>query len=306
MAPRANWKGYLKLSLVSCAVELFPASTTKERVSFHLLNRETGNRLRRQLVDSETGEVVESDDQVKGYEVAKRDYVMMEDGDLESVAIESTHTIDIESFVPRAEIDEVYLETPYYLTPDGKVAEEAFAVIRDAMRAKKVVGLGRVVLYRRERIVMLEPRGKGIAARTLRYAYEVRDDEDYFEDIGDVAVAGEMLDLAEHIIDKKLTSFDPAKFEDRYQNALVDLIKAKTGHRPAPKLEAPSKPSNVINLMDALRKSIAAEKKADKAETRPAQAAAKSASRGATKKSQPASKARGPSKSGSKRMKKAS
>ncbi len=170
MAPRANWKGYLKLSLVSCAVELFPASSTKERVSFHLLNRDTGNRLRRQLVDSETGEVVDSDDQVKGYEVAKRDYVVMEDRDLESVAIESTHTIDIESFVPRAEIDEVYLDTPYYLSPDGKVAEEAFAVIRDAMRAKKVVGLGRVVLYRRERIVMLEPRGKGIAARTLRYA----------------------------------------------------------------------------------------------------------------------------------------
>lgn len=306
MAPRANWKGYLKLSLVSCAVELYPASTTKERVSFHLLNRETGNRLRRQLVDAETGEVVESDDQVKGYEVAKRDYVMMEDGDLESVAIESTHTIDIESFVPRAEIDEVYLETPYYLAPDGKVAEEAFAVIRDAMREKKVVGLGRVVLYRRERIVMLEPRGKGIAARTLRYAYEVRDDEDYFEDIGDVKVSGEMLDLAEHIIDKKLTSFDPAKFEDRYQNALIDLIKAKTGHRPAPKIDAPSKPSNVINLMDALRKSIAAEKQPDKPASRPSRAAAKSSSRGATKKSPASGKAKAAAKSGSKRLKKAS
>jgi DNA end-binding protein Ku len=306
MAPRANWKGYLKLSLVSCAVELYPASTTKERVSFHLLNRETGHRLRRQLVDGETGEVVESDDQVKGYEVAKRDYVMMEDSDLESVAIESTHTIDIESFVPRAEIDEIYLDTPYYLAPDGKVAEEAFAVIRDAMRAKKVVGLGRVVLYRRERIVMLEPRGKGIAARTLRYAYEVRDDEDYFDDISDVKVPGEMLELAEHIIDKKLASFDPARFEDRYQNALIELIKAKTGHRPAPKLEAPSKPSNVINLMDALRKSIAAEKQPDKPQTRPARAAAKSASSGATKKSRPAGKSRPASKGGARKLKKAS
>ena len=188
MAPRANWKGYLKLSLVSCAVELYPATSTKDRVSFHLLNRETGNRLRRQLVDEATGEVVESDDQVKGYEVAKRDYVIMDEGDLDRVAIESTHTIDIESFVPRDEIDEVYLDTPYYLTPDGKVAEEAFAVIRDAMQAKGVVGLGRVVLYRRERIVMLEPRGRGIAARTLRYAYEVRRDEYYFDGIVDVKV----------------------------------------------------------------------------------------------------------------------
>ena len=174
MAPRANWKGYLKLSLVSCAVELYPSSTTKDRVTFNMVNRETGNRLRRQLVDEVTGDLVESDQQVKGYEIAKRDYVILEDDEIESVAIESTHTIDIESFVPRAEIDEVYLETPYYLTPDGKVAEEAFAVIRDAMRERKVVGLGRVVLYRRERIVMLEPRGKGIAARTLRYGYEVQ------------------------------------------------------------------------------------------------------------------------------------
>jgi DNA end-binding protein Ku len=309
MAPRANWKGYLKLSLVSCAVELFPASSTKERVSFNLLNRETGNRLKRQLVDSETGEVVESEDQVRGYEVAKRDYVIVEDEDVDKVAIESTHTIDIESFVPRAEIDEVYLDTPYYLTPDGKVAEEAFAVIREAMRAKKVVGLGRVVLHRRERIVMLEPRGKGIAARTLRYAYEVRDDEDYFDDIGDVTIAGEMLDLAEHIIDKKLTSFDPTRFEDRYQNALIDLIKAKTGDRPAPKMAAPAKPSNVINLMDALRKSIAAEKKESapaKPAARPARAAAKAAGASATKTSRSAAKARAPAKGGARRMKKAS
>lgn len=286
MAPRASWKGYLKLSLVSCAVQLFPASSTKERVAFHLLNRETGNRLRRQLVDQETGEVVEADEQVKGYEVAKHDYVMLEEDDIESVSIESTHTIDIESFVPRSEIDEVFLEAPYYLAPDGKVAEEAFAVIRDAMRDRKVVGLGRVVLYRRERLVMLEPRGKGIVARTLRYAYEVRNDRDYFDDIGDVAISGEMLDLAEHIIDKKLTTFDPSRFEDRYQTALIDLIKAKTGNRPMPKLDAP-KPSNVINLMDALKKSIAVEtagaSKAPEKE-RPARTAAKSASTSATRK----------------------
>jgi len=306
MAPRANWKGYLKLSLVSCAVELYPATTTKDRVAFHMINRETGHRLRRQLVDEVTGEVVESDAQARGYEIAKREYVLLEEDEIESVAIESTHTIDIESFVPREEIDEVYLDAPYYLAPDGKVAEEAFAVIRDAMRERQVVGLGRVVLYRRERIVMLEPRGNGIAARTLRYAYEVRDDRDYFDDIGDVKVAGEMLDLAQHIIDKKLTSFDPARFEDRYQNALVDLIKAKTGHRPAPKLEAP-KPSNVINLMDALRRSIAAEKgEAAEPKRKPQRAAAKSAATSATRKQRAPAKGKAAAKSAGKRLKKAS
>jgi DNA end-binding protein Ku len=306
MAPRANWKGYLKLSLVSCAVELYPATTTKDRVAFHMINRETGHRLRRQLVDEVTGEVVESDEQARGYEIAKCEYVLLEEDEIESVAIESTHTIDIESFVPREEIDEVYLDAPYYLAPDGKVAEEAFAVIRDAMRERQVVGLGRVVLYRRERIVMLEPRGNGIAARTLRYAYEVRDDRDYFDDIGDVKVAGEMLDLAQHIIDKKLTSFDPARFEDRYQNALVDLIKAKTGHRPAPKLEAP-KPSNVINLMDALRRSIAAEKaEAAEPKRKPQRAAAKSAATAATRKQRAPAKGKAAAKGAGKRLKKAS
>lgn len=286
-------------------MELYPAATSKERVSFHLLNRETNNRLRRQMVDPETGDVVESSDQVKGFEIAKRQYVTLDESEIEKVQIESNHTIDIESFVPRTEIDEVYLDTPYYLAPEGKVAEEAFAVIRDAMRERQVVGLGRVVLYRRERIVMLEPRGNGIAARTLRYAYEVRDDRDYFDDIGDVKVAGEMLDLAQHIIDKKLTSFDPARFEDRYQNALVDLIKAKTGHRPAPKLEAP-KPSNVINLMDALRRSIAAEKaEAAEPKRKPQRAAAKSAATAATRKQRPPAKGKAPAKSAGKRLKKA-
>src|SRR3954462_1377735 len=173
MAARASWKGYLKLSLVSCAVEMYPATTQKERVAFHLLNRETGNRLRRQLVDPDTQEVVDSQDQVKGYEVAKREYVVLEEEEIEQVALESTHTIDIESFVPRAQIDENYIDTPYFLAPDGKVAEEAFAVIREAMKERDVVGLGRVVLYRRERIVMLEPRGKDRVARAVRYVYDI-------------------------------------------------------------------------------------------------------------------------------------
>ena len=257
MAPRSNWKGYLKLSLVSCPVQLYPATTTKERVSFHLLNRDTGNRLRRKLVDPDTDEAVESEDQVKGYQVAKNEYVLVEEDEIDQVAIESTHTIDIETFVPRKEIDETFIDTPYYLTPDGKLAEEAFAVIRDAMRGKNVVGLGRVVLYRRERPIMLEPRGKGLVATTLRYAYEVRADEDYFEDIGEPEVSEEMLDLATHIIGRKMSHFDPKRFEDRYQDALLELIKAKQAHRPATVSTAAPRPSNVVSLMDALRRSIA-------------------------------------------------
>lgn len=259
MAPRSNWKGYLKLSLVSCPVQLFPATTTKDRVAFHLLHRETGNRLRRKLIDPDTDETVESDDQVKGYQVGKNEYVLMEEDEIDSVAIESTHTIDIETFVPRSEIDETFLDTPYYLTPDGKMGEEAFAVIREAMRDKNVVGIGRVVLYRRERPILLEPRGKGLVATTLRYAYEVRSDEDYFEDVGDVAVPDEMLDLATHIIGRKMSHFDAKRFEDRYQNALLELIKAKQAHQPV-KANAPvARPSNVVSLMDALRKSISSE-----------------------------------------------
>jgi DNA end-binding protein Ku len=277
MAPRSNWKGYLKLSLVSCPVQLFPATTTKERVSFHLLHRDTGNRLRRKLVDPETDEAVESDEQVKGYQVAKNEYVILEEEEIDAVAIESTHTIDIETFVPRDEIDETFLDTPYYLTPDGKLGEEAFAVIRDAMREKNVVGIGRVVLYRRERPIMLEPRGKGLVATTLRYAYEVREDEDYFENIGEPEVSEEMLDLATHIIGRKLAHFDPKRFEDRYQNALLELIKAKQTHQPVKVAANAPKPSNVVSLMDALRRSIAEQdngKGATKEEKAPARAKA--------------------------------
>src|SRR4051812_42098341 len=246
VAPRSNWKGFLKLSLVSCPVQLFPATTSKERVAFHMLNRETGNRLRRRLVDSDTNEDVDSADQVKGYQVGKNEYLVMEDEEIDSVAIESTHTIDIEAFVPREEIDETYLDTPYYLAPDGKMGEEAFAVIREAMREKGVVGIGRLVLYRRERPVMLEPRGKGIVLTTLHYAYEVRDDGDYFENIDDVEIPEEMLDLATHIIQRKHAHFDPKRFEDRYQDALLELIKAKQQHRPIKQAVPPPRPTNVV------------------------------------------------------------
>lgn len=274
MAARANWKGYLKLSLVSCPVQLYPATSAKERVSFHLLNRETGNRLRRKLVDPETDEPVETEDQVKGYQIGKNDYVLVEEEEFEKIAVESSHTIDIETFVPRKEVDEAYLDTPYFLVPDGKMAEEAFSVIREAMREKGVCGIGRVVLYRRERPILLEPRGKGLAATTLRFAYEVRKDEEFFEDIGDHKVEGEMLDLATHIIGRKMAHFDPKQFDDRYQEALLAIIDAKRQNKPVKSAPAEKRPSNVVSLMDALRKSIADEKGA-KGEEAPAKEAAK-------------------------------
>ena len=258
MAPRANWKGYLKLSLVSCPVALFPAVSRTERISFHLINRDTGHRLRQQYVDSVTGDIVERDEQVRGYEVGKNDYITLEESEIAEQALESTHTIDIETFVPRAEIDEVYLDSSYYLAPDDKVADEPFVVIRDAMRKADMVGLARVVLAGRERIVMIEPRDKGLLATTLHYKYEVRDEKPYFKSIPDLKLSKDVLDLAAHIIETKRGKFDPAKFEDRYQDALVGLVRAKRAGKPLPAAPQQKAPSNVINLMDALRRSVAA------------------------------------------------
>ncbi len=284
MAPRASWKGYLKLSLVSCSVALFPSSNASERISFNMLNRETGNRLKQQMIDSETEEVVEREDRIRGYEFAKGNYVTVEDEDLEKVQIEATHTIDIQQFVPADQLDPVYVDGAHYLAPDDKVAEEAFAVIREAMRKKKVVGIGTLVLNRRERIVALSPRGKGILVQNLNYKYEVRSDTAYFEDIKDVKIPEEMMDLAEHIIDKKKGEFDPDRFEDRYEEALKEMLAAKQEGR-AIKTPKEERPSNVINLMDALRKSIEADKggKAAKSSKAPARAKAKSKTRGAKK-----------------------
>jgi DNA end-binding protein Ku len=259
MAPRANWKGYLKLSLVSCEIALYPASSSSERVRFNRLNRQTGNRLKQLMVDAGTEEPVDREDQVKGYQVAKNSYVQVEDDELDAIKIESTHTIDVESFVKMEEVDKRYLDTPYYIAPEGKVGIEAFTVIRDAMRDKGRAGLGRVVISRRERMVLLEPFDKGILATLLRYPYEVRGHEAYFEDIPDVEIPDEMRDLAAHIVERKAAKFDPAKFEDRYENAVVELLKSKETGQPVHIPEAP-RPSNVVNLMDALRRSIAAEK----------------------------------------------
>jgi DNA end-binding protein Ku len=259
MAARPNWKGYLKLALVSCPVAMFSATSSSERISFHMMNRNTGNRLKQQYIDAETGDLVDSNDRVKGYEVARNDYVLIEPEELKDVQLESTHTIEIEHFVPRSEIDPVYYDSSYYIVPDDEVGAEAFAVIREAMRKRDMVGLARVVLYGRERIIMLEPRGKGLAGTTLHYNYEVREDKSYFDEITNKTVAKDMLDLASHIIDTKVGHFDPSEFKDRYQDAVVDLIRAKRAGKPLPTPAAP-KPSNVVNLMDALKRSLDAEK----------------------------------------------
>jgi DNA end-binding protein Ku len=256
--PRPSWKGYLRLSLVSCPVALYNATSTAERVSFNTLNRRTGNRLKQQMVDSATEEVVDPTDRVKGYQVSKGQYVTVEDDDLEALKIESTKLIEIETFVPLPEVDQVYFDASYYLAPDDRVAEEAFAVIRDAMARKKVVGIGRVVLNRRERMLMLAPRGKGILGTSLRYPYEVRKDDEYFSGISDTELPEEMLDIAEVIIDRKSGHFQPEKFTDRYEEAVVNLIKAKQAGEAFVVPEAPA-PSKVVNIMDALKRSLQAE-----------------------------------------------
>ncbi|MEJ0075667.1 MAG: Ku protein [Alphaproteobacteria bacterium] len=255
MAPRPIWKGYLKLSLVSCAVTMYTATSTSSRIRLHIINRETGNRIRNQALDSETGDVVETENKVKGYELKDGKYVLLEDNELDDVALESTHTLDIESFVPRDEVDEIYLDESFYVVPDGEAAYEAFAVIREAMKKTDMVGLGRVVMHRRERLLMLGPRHKGLAATALRYKPEVRDEDSYFDEIPGVKVTSDMLALAEHILKQKMSHFDPEKFEDRYEDALSALIKAKRAGKEPPAAPEP-KPSNVINLMDALRRSV--------------------------------------------------
>jgi DNA end-binding protein Ku len=260
MAPRPNWKGYLKLSLVSCPVLLYPASSASERISFRQINKQTGNRLRQQLVDSVTGDVVAGEDKGRGYEVGKEEYIQIEDEEIEALEIESTHQIDIDKFVPRDQIDPRYIDSPYYIAPDGNVGQEAFAVIRDAMRGKAMVALARVVISKRERVIMLEAFDKGLRATTLRYPYEVRSEKPFFEDIPDVKVEGEMLKLAEHILESKAGDFDPSQFEDRYETALTELLKAKQAGRPVQASKPAEAPSNVVNLMDALKRSVAAER----------------------------------------------
>ena len=260
MTPRPNWKGYLKLSLVACPVALYSATSTSDRVRFHIINRKTGNRVHNVIVDAQTGDLVEDGDRVKGFEVRKGEHILIEDEELDEVALESTHTIEIEAFIPRQEVDEIYLDESYYIVPTGGgVADEAFMVIREAMKAEDVVGLARVVLYRRERLLMLQPRGKGLMATALRYRNEVREEDRYFADIAKEKIPADMIDLATHIVKSKITHFDPDRFRDRYEEALAALIRAKGAGKSPPKPPAPRR-DNVINLMDALRRSVRADK----------------------------------------------
>lgn len=254
--PRAYWKGSLKLSLVSCPVALYPASTSAEKTRFHMINKETGNRLKQQMVDAETGDVVESDQKGRGYELKKGEYVEIEKEELEAVQIDSNHTIDIDSFVPRDEIDQRYFNNPYYIAPDGKAGIDAFAVIRDAMKDKDRVALARIVLTSREHIIALQPWDKGMLGITLRYPYEVRDEDAYFHDIRNPRISRDMIELASHILDSKAAHFDPSKFKDEYETALKTLVRRKAAGKPVKAVEPETKPDNVINLMDALKQSL--------------------------------------------------
>jgi DNA end-binding protein Ku len=255
MAPRANWKGYLRLSLVTCPVALFPATSESEKVSFNQINKKTGHRIKYQRVDAETGEDVDNEDIVKGYKVDADTYIEVTKDELDNIALESNRTIDIDQFVPRDEIDDLYVIRPYYLVPDGKVGHDAYAVIRETIKTTGKVALARLVLTNREHVVALEARDKGLVGLLLRYPYEVRQSSEYFDGIQDVKITKDMLDLAKHIVDQKSGHFDPDKFEDHYETALIDLINEKRAGRPIAKVKVKTE-GNVINLMDALRQSL--------------------------------------------------
>jgi DNA end-binding protein Ku len=280
MAPRPYWKGYLKLSLVSCPIALTPATSSSEKISFRQINKETGNRVRYKKVDSETDEEVTSDDIGKGYEVAKNEYLIMDDDELEAIQLESSHTIEIDQFVPFAQIDKRYYDQAYYIVPNDEVGVEAFAVIREAMTGKGMAALGRVVMSKRERVIAIEPHGKGLMGTTLHYAYEVRKADDYFDDIPDVTIAPDMLQLAKHIVEQKEGEFEPESFRDHYEEALIEVIKKKQAHEPVrTSADRPSAPKNVVNLMDALRRSIANDDQKP-AKTKPAKPKKRAAGQG--------------------------
>ncbi|MEI9924530.1 MAG: Ku protein [Bradyrhizobium sp.] len=287
MAVRAYWKGSLKLSLVSCPVLLYPAATSADKTRFHMINKETGNRLKQQMVDAETGDVVENDQKGRGYELKKGEYVEIEQDELDAVQIESNHTIDIDSFVPKHEIDKRYLNHPYYIAPDGKAGIDAFAVIRDAMKDQDRVALARIVLTNREHIIAIEPLGKGLLGTTLRYPSELRDAGEYFDDIKNPKISKDMIELASHILDTKAAHFDPSKFKDEYENALKALVKRKASGKPLKSTVREEKPDNVVSLMDALKQSLegraAAKRPAHSAVRRTTRRPAKKAHRSAAR-----------------------
>jgi DNA end-binding protein Ku len=255
MAQRANWKGFLRLSLVTCPVALFPATSEAEKINFNQINKNTGNRIKYRKVDAETGDEVEADDIVKGYKTDGGNYIQVEPEEIEAIAPESSHTIEIDEFVPREEIDDLYLVRPYYIVPDGKAGHDAYAVIRETIRMMEQVALARIVLTNREHVMALEARGKGLVGLLLRYPYEVRDAEEYFDGIKDTKITKDMLDLAKHIVETKSGHFEPKKFEDHYENALAELLKRKSkGQKIEP--AKPRESAQVIDLMEALRRSV--------------------------------------------------
>jgi DNA end-binding protein Ku len=262
MAPRANWKGFLRLSLVTCPVALYPATSDTEKVSFNQINRKTGHRIKYAKVDAESGEEVAAEDIMKGYKVDTDTYIEVSKDELDDIALESTRTIEIDEFVPKSDIDNRYLIRPYYLVPDGKVGHDAFAVIRETIRSMDKVAIGRVVLTNREHIIALEPLENGLMGTLLRYPYEVRSEKEYFDDIQNVKITKDMLDLAKHIVEQKSASFDPEKFDDRYESALIELINQKRSGVKIAARAAPKDGGNVINLMDALKRSLAGTKQA--------------------------------------------
>ncbi len=252
--PRAQWKGHLKLDEITCQVALYSGASTAERTRFHTVNKDTGNRVRREFVDEKSGKPVERDDQVKGYETDQGDFIILEKEEIDAAIPESDKTIRIEAFIPCREVDTVYFDKPYYLAPVDKVAEEAFDLIREGMKKKKVAALGEAVLFRRVRKLMIRPFGNGVVANTLNFDYEVRSAKEAFDDIPAVKLKKDMLDLAGHIIGTMAGDFDPSSFDDRYDAALAELVRAKIEGRP---IKAPkkSKPGKVVDLMDALRES---------------------------------------------------
>ena len=283
MAPRANWKGFLRLSLVTCPVALYPATSESEKISFNQLNRQTGHRIRYVKVDADTGDEVPNEDIVKGYELEKGHYIEVSKEELEEIALESTRTIEIDEFVDKADIDPRYLIRPYYLRPDGKVGHDAFAVIRETIREMNKVAIGRIVLTNREHIIALEPMDKGLVGTLLRYPYEVRSEQEYFEEIQDVKITKDMLDLARHIVEQKAGTFAPEKFEDHYETALIDLINQKRAGKTIRPNDRP-KGENVVDLMEALRRSVGQKASQTVAAAKPAKKPKKSKPKAKAKK----------------------
>ena len=255
-ARRAYWKGYLKLSLVTCPIALHPASSKAEKTRFHQINRKTGNRLRQQMIDEDTGRAVDKDNKSRGYAISKGKYVEVDPDEIKAIQVESTHTLDIEKFVPIEEIDRRYFDRPYYIVPDGKAGDEAFAVIRDAMEDKGRVALARVVLTNREHVMAIEPFGKGMLGTILRYDYEVRDEKQLFRSVPSPRVSKEMVSLAAHILDTKAGHFDPSQFKDEYEVELRKLVRRKAAGKTIEREEPAEEPTNVIDLMDALKRSV--------------------------------------------------